>query len=346
VLIVTASCIVGAAAQSVSTTPPSTAPPRVATPLLAEQLEQAGLSTEAASEAVRALPTASPEDRERYIALLNRIRDRNAASDLQRRNGEFSKRMALGDELLRRGLQEDARREYVSAAENAATDQQRDRALSAADRTRRVSMIDGGSGDRVRSALRGILENGVAAIVVTAILGTLWLLAGRPSIAAVKSVRQRFSKRAVIADFEDDTTTGLGKGLPALIRTLHREQQEFQATSPGGSVLVPYPVPGGLPLLSAPAAETDFTWAGLSVGGAPLKAVLARWSAAWHAPWSTTTGTIYQAGQDVRLSVTIATHRQQSVGWDASLQDGVNPPRDAAYRVLFTIVDQWERRDE
>lgn len=254
--------------------------------------------------------------------------------------------MALGDELLRRGLEEDARREYVSAAENAATDQQRDRALSAAGRTREVPIVDSESGDRVRSALRGILENGIAAFVVTAILGTLWLLAGRPALAALKGARQRSSTLAVIADFEDGTTTGLGKGLPALIRTLYREQQEFQSTSPGGSVLVPYPVAGGLPVLSAPAAETDFTWAGLSVASTPLKAVLARWSAAWHAPWSTTTGTIYQLGQDVRLSVTIATHGRRSVAWDASLQDGVNPPRDAAYRVLFTIVDYWERRHE
>ena len=327
-----------------SPAPTSTATTEVATPLVAEQLEDAGLRAEAAAEALRALPDASAGERARYIALLSRIRDENRASDDARRKSEFSARMAIADELSRRGLQDEARRLYVSAAEGAPTVEERLRALNAAKDTTAVRIIDGESGERIWNGTRALVDNGAAALLVAAVLAAGWMFVGRPALAALESRRQQISNRAIVRDFQDGTNTGLGKGLPALVRTIYREQQEFQAVSPGGSVLVPYHVPGGLPVLSAPAAESDLSWVGLSVAGTPVKDVLARWSAAWHAPWSTTAGTIYQLNGDTRVSVSIETYGQPPVAWDSSLQEGVNPPRDAAYRVLFTILDQWERR--
>jgi hypothetical protein len=312
--------------------------------LIAEQLELAGLTTEAAAEALRALPTASPEERARYVRLLTRIRDRNRALDAERRSRNYLNQITLADELSRRGLREEARRSYVSAAEAAATTEERNRALGAAQSLATIGVIDGGSGERILSAVRTIVDNGLAAVMVVVGLVGVWMGGVRPALARLEKLRRGVSKTAVIQNFHDSTNTGLGRGLPDLIRTIYREQQELRTLSPGGSVLVPFHVAGGFPVLSAPAAESDFPWTGLSVAGAPVKDILARWFAVWNAPWSSTSGTIYQMNQDVRVSISIVTHGEEPVAWDSSLQEGVNPPRDAAYRVVFTLFEQWERR--
>jgi hypothetical protein len=343
------STVVGAACVARAAQAPAArqgSPPVVAPPvrLLAEQLEDAGLTVEAAAEALRALPTASLEERARYSALLIRLRDQVRASDAERRKREHAGRMMLAQELAKRGLREEARRVYVSAAETAVTVEDRNAALAAAEDVAAVRVLDSGSGERVLSALRSILDNGVAALVVAIGLVVAWMAAIQPAIGRVEAWRKGASKTAVIQNFQDTTSTGLGRGFPDLIRTVYREQHEFRATPPGGAVLVPYHVPGGLPVLAAPAAESDFPWGGLTVAGAPVKDLLARWSAVWNAPWSVTSGTVYQFNQDLRVSVSIVTHGEQPVTWDSSLLDGVNPPRDAAYRVVFTLLDQWERR--
>jgi len=343
------STVVGAACVARAAQPPASpqASPTAVAPtprLLAEQLEEAGLTVEAAAEALRALPTASVDERARYSALLTRLRDQARASDAERRKREHSNRMMLARELADRGLREEARRLYISVAETATTVDERNAALAAAQNVATVRLIDSSSGERILSALRTILDNGVAALLVAAGLVVAWMAAIRPTIARVEAWRKGASKTAIIQSFQDTTSTGLGRGFPDLIRTIYREQHEFRATSPGGAVLVPYHVPGGLPVLAAPAAESDFPWGGLTVAGAPVKDLLARWSAVWNAPWSVTSGTIYQFNQDLRVSISIVTHGEQPVSWDSSLLEGVNPPRDAAYRVVFTLFDQWERR--
>ncbi|HTV53312.1 MAG TPA: hypothetical protein VMI06_00180 [Terriglobia bacterium] len=160
------------------------------------------------------------------------------------------------------------------------------------------------------------------------------------------------SRRIEIADFEDTTDTGLGKGFPALLRTVYRERQFLGQLPPayyGGLVFAPRPRPAHSPpqpVMGSAAYET-FSEIDLTLAGIKVSELLNRLERLVKQPRYLIGGVIYRCGDEVHSAVSLTKYNKVEMNrWDFILrrEQGAGPMLiDPIYEIIDFILSDWRR---
>lgn len=158
----------------------------------------------------------------------------------------------------------------------------------------------------------------------------------------------RFSKRIEVADLDDSTDTGFGKGFPALLRNLYEERKQLAQQSvmlPGSGILTYRSLQVTLPVMGSPKYE-HFSEIKLNVAGVEVSEFLRKAARLLWQPRYSVNGTIYRYGDEIRAATTLAKYNGVVGRWNFTLWDGQpgGPlPQDSAYQVIDAILKDWER---
>lgn len=158
------------------------------------------------------------------------------------------------------------------------------------------------------------------------------------------------SRRIEIADFEDTTDTGLGKGFPALLRTTYWERQLLAQPAPaslGGVAVAFHPSEWDLPVMGSADYET-FSEIDLELAGIKVSELLGRVERLILQPRYRIGGVIYRGGNEVRSAVSLSKYNKAEMSrWDfvLALQDGAVPTlSDPIYEIIDFVLKDWRSR--
>jgi tetratricopeptide (TPR) repeat protein len=307
------------------------------------RLEEIGFFEEAETEYLAALRVASGASRISVSEALQRIRDAQrkiSSTEADRRSNVHFK---LGEELFGQGQYTEALAAFERAYNEANSLEVRAQAQAAIVRVlqEKNSFWQGLYEDWLLPAWKAF----IILVASVAVILPLRLLIYR-LLASVGHFLARFSKRIEIADFEDMTQTGFGKGFPALIRSIYQYRQQLPIMHQG-SELVTYTRPGqtGQPVMGSRKYE-DFSEIKLDIAGVSVPELLGKITRLLWPPRYSISGAVYQDNDATRVFASLAKHNGTIEYWDLALSDnrtGGAMAFDAAYRIINAIIRDWER---
>lgn len=156
------------------------------------------------------------------------------------------------------------------------------------------------------------------------------------------------SNRIEVADFEDSTDTGLGKGFPAVLRTVYRDRQllsqSASVSSTGVALTFHSKQSGPDPVMGSAAYET-FSEIKLKLAGVEVSELLQRLEKLVWKPHYTISGVIYRLGGEVRAAVTLSRYNTREMGrWDFSMmaqEEGMTALTDPMYEIIDVLLRDW-----
>jgi len=248
---------------------------------------------------------------------------------------QYEVELAAGEALLRAGLYSEARVALVKATEAGQTPEARSNAALLAKKASPSIWAE------TTRKLGDLLQTSVATLAI-GVLGFFLLMLLRPAVkevgAFVSKRRGQRSRTVVLQDFADATATGLGVGLPDLVRSLYFEQLRLAQAGTSGGLLVPYRDPGSLPLLS-PAESSAIDAIDLKVAGVEVGRIFAWLERIWNTPRHNVCGTVYRTRPNaIRATVWIKPVSGDERTWDGPLS-GDQQLHDMAYRIVFALLD-------
>jgi len=155
------------------------------------------------------------------------------------------------------------------------------------------------------------------------------------------------SNRIEVADFEDSSETGLGKGFPAVLRTVYRDRQVLaqpSSASYGGPALAFRPGQSNLPVMGSATYET-FSEIKLELAGIEVSELLSRVEKLLFRPRYLVGGCIYRYGHEMRADVTLSKYNiREMARWDfglAAQRGGFTTLTDPMYEIIDAILRDW-----
>jgi hypothetical protein len=156
------------------------------------------------------------------------------------------------------------------------------------------------------------------------------------------------SNRIEISDFEDSTDTGLGKGFPAVLRTVYRDRQmlaESTSTSRGGLALAFRSSQSGPQPVMGSATYETFSEFKLDLAGVEVSELLHKIERIVCKPHYQVGGVIYRQGDIMRAAVSLSRYNTKEVmRWDFAVtaqQGGLTTLTDPMYEIIDAILRDW-----
>jgi tetratricopeptide (TPR) repeat protein len=309
-------------------------------------LEKIGLYKEAEAEFLAALAVASPAARGQIAEALQRVREAQRSAESAKADQRSDKHFQLAEELQRQGQYDEAMAEFQRAYNEADSPEARARAQAA------VLRVLEEKNSFWQRLIRDWLVPAAKAVVLLA-ASVLLLLPGLRIIYRILGLVgrsfARFSKRIELADFEDTTDTGFGKGFPALLRALYHERQQLaqRALTLRGSGIVTYRREHAADPIMGSRKYEDFSEMKLDIAGVAVSELLAKLTRLLFQPYYSVSGVVYRYNNEVRAAATLAKYNGVLEHWDFTLSDGQpgGPiPSDPAYQLINAIITDWEQR--
>ena len=302
----------------------------------ATALERLGLLKESEAQYLSAMSSEDPDLR------------RQAEMGLARAHDEEQRQLARTDRELGKALEESHQLDQALAAYEGAFREGKDNEREAA----RQSVL------RVLGARESFWERYIRTwawpwlvkfIISAAGLVTLYLLL-KLLYAVLRGIGKwlgSLSSRIEIADFDDTTDTGLGKGFPALLRTTYWERQLLAQPAPallGGVAVAFHSSEWDLPVMGSADYET-FSEIDLKLAGIKVSELLGRVERLILQPRYRIGGVIYRGGNEVRSAVSLSKYNKAEMSrWNfvLALQDGAAPTlSDPIYEIIDLILRDW-----
>lgn len=306
-------------------------------------LEKIGFHGEAEAEFLTALAAASPAEISQITEALQRVREARKRAESVQTAETSEKYFQLGQQLEKQGHYDQALAAFQRALETANSPQAQVSAQAAIAHVLEAkdSFWHKYTEEWLKPAAKGFLSL-VGVYLLYKILYKILSFIG-PWLA-------RFSKRIEVADFDDSTDVGFGKGFPALLRTLYEERKQLakqSVTLPGSGVLTYRSLQVTLPVMGSPEYE-DFSEIKLDVAGVQASKFLRKAARLLWQPRYSVNGTIYRYGNEIRAVTTLAKYNGVVERWNFALWDGQpgGPlPPDSAYQVIDAILKDWEQKN-
>jgi tetratricopeptide (TPR) repeat protein len=309
-------------------------------------LEGIGLHKEAEAEYLAALADADTAVRSQIIEGLQRVREAQRSAESAKADERSDKQFQLGEELQRLGRYDEALEAFRRAYNEADGPEARARAQAAVGRTleEKDSFWQRLIQDWLIPGAKAVLLLASSVLFLLPALRLIYWILGLMGRSLA-----RFSKRIEVADFEDTTDTGLGKGFPALFRALYRERQQLAQrglTLQGSGIVTYRREHAALPIMGSRKYE-DFSEIKLDIAGVAVSELLGKITRLLFQPCYLVSGTVYRYNNEIRAASTLAKYNGVLEHWDFTLSDGQpgGPiPTDSAYQVIHAIIRDWERR--
>lgn len=309
-------------------------------------LERIGLYTQAEAEYLAALAVADPAARMKIAEGLERVRKAQLLAETAKADRQSEKNFKLGEELQRRRQYDQAIQAFQRAYNQAGSAQ-----VQAHARVALVHAIE----DKNSFWLQ-LVQNWAmpAAKVVLLLAASVLLLVPALrffywALGFIGHLAARYSKRIEVADFEDTTDTGFGKGFPALLRTLYYERQQIARPDIAlvGSGIVTYrQEDAAFPIMSSSRYE-DFSEVKLNVAGMEVSGLMGKATRRLFQPYYSLEGAIYRYNNEIRATAKIAKYNGVVGQWELILSDskpGGAIPSDSAYQLIDAIIRDWRQQ--